>query len=330
MMKICNHYLLLLLFVFLFSSCKMMEQKQPETNTPKSSLNVLQFTKELKKNIQLSKAIAIAGINPEQLKGGIVYFKMNDGDVWCKVEKQAGKLKQITFWASRTLLKNGREIRDSSENQPVNTPVCIAVEFVSDFKDIHKEGKLYYEDYGSGNVFIKVLNNDEPPKSKIDIIFSKRKYVVIRGEVPNKSEFKYFMSYLANLALLQKLIAIGTKNSTPLRNSQRKFMVSEDHKPLVIILLGKKIVYPAPWSLFGTITPEQGKKSFVFDLNFEATWGKYQNAVDQITHFTGRFTQKTKSFYKDLDISSWKQFYVDKNKALTPLEKRTFSLGDLQ
>lgn len=198
-------------------------------------------------------------------------------------------------------------------------PICIDIKINTEFNKKSKLGLCYYEQFDTKNISVKASGVGKKVK-KVELFLINGKYILQKGDIPKGAEFKYLVGYMANLQLIQKLISDGMKKAPPVGNGSRTFIFSDDVNPFEIRILNKKIVYPAPWSVKGTVKPRSDEKGFDFDINFKVSWGKEPNIKIQNSTFRGSFHQKEKIIGDDILFGEWEQYSLNGKGQLLPVK----------
>ena len=200
-------------------------------------------------------------------------------------------------------------------------PICIDIKINTEFNKKSKVGLCYYEQFDTQNISVKASDIGGKAK-KVELFLVNGKYLLQKGDIPKGAEFKYLVGYMANLQLIQKLISDGMKKAPPVGNGNRKFIYSDDVNPFEIRILNKKIVYPAPWSVRGTVKPRRDEKGFDFDINLKVSWGKAPNIKIQNSTFAGSFHQEEKIIGDDILFEEWEQYSFNEKGKLLPIKDK--------
>lgn len=317
MKNLCYGFFVALLCLSI-SGCGLFSAK----DGPVSELKIEDIQGLLRLGMNYEQLVELTKVQPKMMDNGAAQFNLENGELWVRFSGKKEQPGKIIFWGTITRLPDGTTVKKTSKEQALekmhNHPICIAINIKTDFKNQHRLGKCYYEQYGPGNILVEAAEVGAA-KKEVSVILINGTYALFKGNVPKGAEFKYLAGYMANLQLVQKLIAKGMSEATPVENGRRSFKFSSQGEPFVVETLNKKVLYPDPWSVTGYVEPRKDKNGFDFEINFKVEWQKGQPESVQDTVFSGSFHQDQKTLGENITLKEWKQFYMAAPGLLKPL-----------
>lgn len=328
-MKLFLRNIMLILLACSMTGCSLFSWRE---EPPASELNVESILPKLQLGMTYDQMVDLVKVKPEVMQNGAAKFKLADGELWVRFSGTEGQLGEVIFWGTVATLPDGSTVKKTSKQQSMdrmlNNPICIDISITTMLGGQNRVGKCYYEQYGPGNILVEASEKGDKDK-QVSLIFINNKYVLLKGKVPANSEFKYLAGYMANLQLIQRLIAKGMSEATPVEGGRRNFAFESNIEPLVIQTLQKKIIYPAPWDVKGFVEPSSNGQGFDFDINFSVTWKSAGKKSIQDTNFKGSFRQEEKHFGENIEPLKWKQFFMAAPATLKPLSEPKNNFSDL-
>jgi hypothetical protein len=303
-----------------------------------STLLANNIEEKIKLGMTFRDIVSVLGVKPQKLGHGTYVFLLNDGKLMTRFSGDNEMSAKLLLWKSFILLPNGKMLLEADSKQQSielmkNNPICLSVEIaVSMSRTADSTGYCYYEQFSPDNIYIKALGED----AEIQMYFIKGAFLFVKGDVENQDVLKYLTGYIANLNLLQSLLGEGMAKSAlddQENGNKRHFSIICKNKPLMILSLNKKLVYPAPWDMKGFLIPIKNKKGYNFDLTMTVLWTQMHSVpVIQKTKFKGYFIQEQKQLAKNIDFSSWRQFALSgqgQDLSLTPLPENVSNIDEL-
>ncbi|MBN1864083.1 MAG: hypothetical protein JW808_04215 [Victivallales bacterium] len=321
----------LVLFSCILTGCSVLPVADPGQG---NSVSVRQAHERLAVGMSYQQVLEVLGGQPSQMEKDAAMFVLEDGELWAKFSSSETEVRHLVFWGTVQKLPDGSTEKRTSREQALasllDNPILIDVEIDSKIGSSNREGNCYYEQYGPGNILIEASERGNKEQN-VSMLLVNGKYLLKKGSVPQGAEHKYLAGYLANLHLMQTLIAKGMRESTPLENGTRNFSIEEKVSSLEISTMLRKLVYPAPWAASGYVKPiESDDNGFSFDIRFDVEWKADGASEKQTTRFSGFFKKGNKRFGEDVLMGEWEQFRMLPSGGMESIRPPIMAFEDLR